>query len=171
LVSTRAVIVDPIEEAREHWIAAGWSETALALATVTTIIRVQQLLMARINTVLRPYGLTHARLEVLMVLQTGPAKGMSLGKLGVQLQVYAGSVTSAIDRLEADGLVRRVPNPTDGRGTLAAVTPRGRKVALAAVEGVNAAVLQPFEPSGAAGERLYELLRDVRIAAGDLEKP
>ena len=74
-----------------------------------------------------------------------------------------------MDRLEADGLVRRVAHPTDGRATLAVITPRGRKIALEAIDDLNALVLEPFEPSGAAGEELFALLRDIRAAAGDLD--
>ena len=161
--------VDPIDEARAHWIAAGWGSTALAMANVTTIMRVQQILLAQITRVLRPYGLSHARLEVLMVLRAGPADGVTLGRLGAQLQVYPGAVTSSIKRLESDGLVRRVPHPTDGRGALARITPRGRRIALKAVEDLNAKVLKRFEPSGAAGKELFALLRGIRDAAGDLE--
>jgi DNA-binding MarR family transcriptional regulator len=165
------VTVDPIDQARAHWTADGWGSTALAMANITTIMRVQQLLLAQINAVLRPFELSHARLEVLMVLRAGPAGGVPLGTLGLQLQVYPGAVTSAIDRLEADGLARRVPHPTDGRGTLAKITPRGRKTALKAIEALNAMVLEPFEPSGAAGEQLFELLRGIRVGAGDLDPP
>ncbi len=74
-----------------------------------------------------------------------------------------------MDRLEADGLAQRVPHPTDGRGTLAKITPRGRRTALKAIDDLNTMVLEPFEPSGAAGEQLFELLRELRAAAGDLD--
>jgi DNA-binding MarR family transcriptional regulator len=163
------VHIDPIAEARDRWTAAGWGSTALAMANITAIMRVQQILLGRINAVLRPHGLSHARLEVLMVLLTGPDGGLSLGKLGARLQVYPGAVTSAVDRLESDGMVRRAQHPTDGRGTLAVITQLGRKVALQAIEDVNALVLEPFTPDGAAGEQLFELLREIRASAGDLD--
>jgi DNA-binding MarR family transcriptional regulator len=162
--------VDPIAEARDGWTAAGWGATALAMANVTSIMRVQQILLGRINTALRPHGLSHARLEVLMVLLTRPKGGLPLGKLGALLQVYPGAVTSAVDRLEADGLVRRAQHPTDGRGTLAMITQRGRRIAQQAIEDVNAFVLEPFTPDGAVGEQLFELLREVRSSAGDLAR-
>jgi DNA-binding MarR family transcriptional regulator len=163
------VHVDPIDEARDHWSAAGWGSTALAMANITAIMRVQQILMARINTVLRPYGLSHPRLEVLMVLMARPDGRLPLGRLGRQLQVYPGAVTSAVDRLEADGWVRRARHPTDGRGTLAMITPRGRRIALQAIEDLNSLVLEPFTPSGTAGEQLFELLRGIRGSAGDFD--
>jgi DNA-binding MarR family transcriptional regulator len=162
------VHVDPIDEARDGWTAAGWGSTALAMANITAIMRVQQILMARINSALRPHGLTHARLEVLMVLRARPDGALPLGKLGGRLQVYPGAVTSAVDRLEADGMVRRVRHPTDGRGILAVITSSGRRTALRAIEDLNSLVLEPFTPSEAAGEMLFELLRHIRSSAGDL---
>ena len=53
--------------------------------------------------------------------------------------MHATSVTNVIDRLEAAGLVRREPNPRDGRGTLAVLTDDGRAVAEKATADLNAA--------------------------------
>lgn len=167
--SSVEVQVDPIAEARVGWSAAGWGSTGLAMANITSIMRVQQILMARINSVLRPFGLSHPRLEVLLVLLARPDGRLPLGKLGRRLQVYPGAVTSAVDRLEADGMVRRVQHPTDRRGTLAMITPRGRKAALQAIEDLNTLVLEPFTPDGAAGEQLFEYLREIRASAGDFD--
>jgi DNA-binding MarR family transcriptional regulator len=163
--------VDPIDEARDGWTAAGWGSTALAMANITAIMRVQQILMARINSALRPHGLTHARLEVLMVLRARPDGSLPLGKLGGRLQVYPGAVTSAVDRLEADGMVRRVRHPTDGRGISAVITPSGRRIVVRAIDDLNDLVLEPFTPRGAAGEMLFDLLRHIRASAGDLGVP
>jgi DNA-binding MarR family transcriptional regulator len=164
------VTVDPMDEARNGWTAAGWGTTALAMVNITSIMRVQQILLAQINAVLRPYGISFARLEVLMVLLlAGERGGLPLGHLSARLQVHAGAVTSQMDRLEAAALVRRVAHPTDGRTTLAAITPHGRKVAREAIDDLNALVLEPFEPRGDAGEELFARLRDIRTAAGDLD--
>lgn len=159
-----------MDEARAGWTAAGWGSTALAMANITSIMRVQQILLAQINAALRPYDISFARLEVLMVLLlAGERGGLPLGKVGARLQVHPGAVTSAIDRLESDGLVDRVAHPTDRRATLAVITSRGRKLARAAIDDLNALVLESFEPRGDAGEDLFALLRDIRAAAGDLD--
>ena len=42
-----------------------------------------------------------------------------MGKIGVRLMVHPASVTNAVDRLAAAGLVRRVAHPTDRRAVLA----------------------------------------------------
>jgi DNA-binding MarR family transcriptional regulator len=139
------------------------------MVNITSIMRVQQILLAEINAVLRPYRISFARLEVLMVLlMAGGRDGLSMGRVGARLQVHPGAVTSAMDRLETDGLVRRVAHPTDGRATLAVITPQGRRLARRAIDDLNAQLLERFEPSGEAGEELFALLRQIRAAAGDL---
>jgi hypothetical protein len=64
-------------------------------------------------------------------------------------------------------MVVRRPNPRDGRGTLAEITPRGRETAQAATADLMAA---RFGMGGFdAGElgQLFALLRGLRLAAGD----
>ncbi len=87
--------------------------------------------------------------------------------IGERLQVHATSVTNVVDRLEAAGLVRRVPNPHDGRGTLAVITDSGRQVARKATEAFNAARFgtAPLD-LGDLGE-LFRVLRQLRRDAGD----
>lgn len=60
--------------------------------------------------------------------------------IGSRLQVHPTSVTNAVDRLEAAGLVRREPHPSDRRATLVAITDAGRDVAAAATKDLNAEV-------------------------------
>ena len=60
---------------------------------------------------LRPFGLTFARYEVLMLLSFSTKGSLPLGKIGERLQVNAASVTNAVDRLEAQGLVVATAQP------------------------------------------------------------
>src|SRR4051812_24145065 len=155
---------DPIAEARRHWEAHGWEEAAAGMAVVTSVMRVQQLLLARVDAVLRPHGLTFARYEVLMLLTFSRRGALPLGKIGERLQVHPASVTNAIDRLEAQRLVRRQPHPTDGRTTLATLSVRGRSLAQRATADMNAlfAALD-------VDEEMFDQLRRLREAAGDAE--
>jgi DNA-binding MarR family transcriptional regulator len=137
------------------------------MAVVTSIMRVQQLLLARADAALRPFELTFARYEVLMLLSFSSRGALPLGKIGERLQVNPASVTNAIDRLEEQGLVARVPNPADGRGTLARLTDEGRARAAAATDAVNSSVFVDLGLTAEGIERLFELLRDVRLAARD----
>ena len=167
MASGRALRFDPIDEARRHWEANGWGEAAAGMALVTSVMRVQQILLARVEDVLRPFDLTFARYEVLMLLLFSRTGRLPLGKIGERLQVHAASVTNAIDRLEGQRLVRRVPNPNDGRGTLAELTPAGRRTARKATDGVNAAVFADLGLATAELDELTDLLRRLRQAAGD----
>src|SRR5580658_9889438 len=118
----RRLPFDPIAEAQRQWEVHGWAAQAPAMATVTSIMRLHQVFLARADAQLRPLGLTFARYEVVMLLSFSSKGCLPLGKIGERLQVNAASVTNAVDRLEAQGLVVRRPNPRDGRGTLATLT-------------------------------------------------
>jgi len=50
------------------------------------------------------------------------------------LQVTRGAITGTVKRLEAQGLVRSDPDPTDGRGKGISVTDKGRAVRQAAID-------------------------------------
>jgi DNA-binding MarR family transcriptional regulator len=61
------------------------------------------------------------------VLQVLSSRGPSImSALGDELCVTARGVTSLVDGLEAEGLVRRQPHPTDRRATLVDLTDTGR---------------------------------------------
>ncbi|HZU79942.1 MAG TPA: MarR family transcriptional regulator [Acidimicrobiales bacterium] len=169
MADARKLAFDPIAEARRQWSAHGWDGAAAGMAVVTSVMRVQQLFMARADAVLRPFGLTFARYEVLMLLLFSQRGELPLGKVGERLQVGAASVTNAIDRLEADGLVVRRANPDDGRGVLAAVTEDGRHLADRASDALNTEFFSALTLSGSEEEDLFALLRTLRQRAGDFE--
>jgi DNA-binding MarR family transcriptional regulator len=130
-------------------------------------MRVQQLVLGRLDAILRPHGLTFARYEALVLLCFSARGSLPLGKMGERLQVHPTSVTSIVDRLEAAGLVARRPHPDDGRAVLAEITAGGR----ALVEKATADLVGADFGLGALDEAglraLSELLRPVRKAAGD----
>src|SRR3712207_1742841 len=98
------------------------------MRAATSLMRVQQLVLAELDEVLRPHGLTFARFEALTLLAFSRRGELPLGKMGARLQVHPTSVTSTVDRLERDGLVRRTAHPQDRRATLAEITDEGRSV-------------------------------------------
>ena len=95
-------------------------------------------LLAEPMPTLRPLELTFARTRCSCSSRSRGAGSLPLGIIGERLQVNPASVTNAVDRLEAQGLVERRPNPQDGRGTLAALTGPGRQLAQRATELMNA---------------------------------
>ena len=167
MVQRPGLAFDPIEEARRQWTEHGWASAAGGMAVVTSVMRAEQIFLGRVDEVLRPLGLTFARYEVLMLLAFSRQGSLPLGKVGARLQVHPASVTNAIDRLEADGLVRRRPHPTDGRGTLAEITQAGRALAERATAEMNDRVFGEVGLSDTDQAELFELLRKLRRAVGD----
>ncbi|MBN2623941.1 MAG: MarR family transcriptional regulator [Acidimicrobiales bacterium] len=157
---------DAIAEARRQWEARDWGAPA-AMAATTSIMRVHQIILARAEEALRPFDLTFARLEALVLLAFSRQGALPMGKMGSRLMLHPTSVTNIIDRLEKQGLVRRVPHPTDRRTTLAEITDDGRRVVDKATEAVSAT---GFGLTALADEHLdqvTDLLRAVRLDAGD----
>ena len=139
------------------------------MATVTSIMRLQQIFLARADAELRPLGLTFARYEVVMLLSFSTTGSLPLGKIGERLQVNPASVTNAVDRLEAEGLVTRRPNPDDGRGTLAAITAKGCELAARATAAMNAGVFSDLGLDAATLRSLLKAMATLRQAAGDFD--
>ena len=101
---------DPIDEARRHWEERWPGAAAPEMVAVTSIMRVHQILMARLNELLEPFELTFPRYEALMLLYFSRRGSLPLGKIGERLQVHRTSITNTIDGLERVGLVRRAPH-------------------------------------------------------------
>jgi DNA-binding MarR family transcriptional regulator len=158
---------DPILEAHRQWVRHGWAEAADGMAMVTSVFRVQQLLMERIDGVLRPLGLTFARFEVLRLLSFVRSGSMAMTRLGSLLQVHPTSVTNAVDRLQVQGYVERRRSDDDGRVILAFLTESGRQVVEHATEGLNREVFGRPGPAPEVVVRLIALLGDVRATLGD----
>jgi DNA-binding MarR family transcriptional regulator len=168
-VNRRPLRFDPVAEARRNWAQRGWHEAADGMALITSVMRVHQIFLARVDDALAPYGLTFARYEVLMLLTFTRAGQMPLGKIGQRLQVHPASVTNLIDRLEADGLVRRRPHPSDLRTTLAVITAKGRRVAAKVTDVLNRDVFAEVGPSPQELGELFTSMAELRRAAGDFE--
>jgi DNA-binding MarR family transcriptional regulator len=158
---------DPIDEAARQW-GRRWDGVP-AMHAVTSLMRVQQLVLGRLDGILKPHGLTFARYEALVLLCFSSRGSLPLGKMGERLQVHPTSITSIVQRLEADGLVTRRPHPEDGRAILAEVTDAARGL----VEKATADLVDADFALGSLRDdelrQLSELLRPVRRGAGDIE--
>ncbi|MGH3722687.1 MAG: MarR family winged helix-turn-helix transcriptional regulator [Mycobacterium sp.] len=158
---------DPVDEAHRHWVDNGWGEVADGMAAVTSVMRAHQIMLARVEDVLRPHGLTFSRYELLMLLSFSSSGSMPMAKASARLQVHPTSVTNTVDRLEEAGLVRRVPNPTDGRGTLVEITDAGRELGTVATADLNAKVFSQIGLSPSRTRTLVSVLTHLRRDAGD----
>lgn len=163
--------IDPIAEAKRQWIAHGWEPAADGMAAVTSIMRVQQILLGRVEAALKPFGLSFARYEMLTLLSFSRRGGMPMSSASARLQVHPTSTTNIVDRLERDGLVERQPHPTDGRATIVVLTDAGRELVTRATAAVNE---QVFENLGIPSDDMAAFVRvfaRFRRDSGDFVDP
>jgi DNA-binding MarR family transcriptional regulator len=139
------------------------------MVAVTSIMRAQQILLARLNALLEPLDLTFPRYETLMVLYYSRNGELPLGKLSDRLQVHRASVTNVIDKLEDRGYVVRVAHEQDRRTILARITGQGRDAATRATGLLNGDGFAMAPLDAERCELLFELLEPLRQEAGDFE--
>ncbi|WEG08280.1 MarR family transcriptional regulator [Microbacterium horticulturae] len=163
--------VDPIAEAKRQWLAHGWTDAAPGMTLVTSIMRAQQLLLARVDATLKPFRLTFARYELLTLLSFTKSGRMPMASASLRLQVHPTSVTNTVDRLETSGHVRREPHPDDGRATLIVLTESGRALAERATAALNAEVFEHPGLERSEAEELVGLVARMRRGAGDFDDP
>ena len=156
---------DPIDRAARIWERRFGPSSAMA--AVTSIMRAQQILLGELDALLRPYELTFARYEALVLLTFSRRGALPLRVIGERLMVHPTSVTNIISRLERQHMVIRRPNPADGRGRLAEITAEGRAVVERATRDLMAAEfgLGGYEPGQL--KEMFDLLRELRLTAGD----
>jgi DNA-binding MarR family transcriptional regulator len=122
------------DEERQAW---------LALASV--VIRLPGALDAQLR---RDAGVSHFEYQVLAMLSEAPKRTRRMSELALLAEGSLSRLSQVVDRLEGRGWVRRSPDPTDGRYTLAALTAAGwRKVVATApghVEAVRSLVFDPL---------------------------
>jgi DNA-binding MarR family transcriptional regulator len=130
------------------------------------ISRVYVLQSASFAAVFDQFGITFGEFEVLAALvRSGPSHQMSPGELVGALVLSSGAMTNRIDRVEALGLVERLPDPKDRRGTLVALTDKGERTVDAAVVAHLAneeRLLTALSPDER--QRLAELLRKLLLS-------
>jgi DNA-binding MarR family transcriptional regulator len=161
----RPLAFDPIAEARRHW-DERWPGGAV-MAAATSITRAQQIVLARVDDALKPFDLTFARYEALVLLTFSQRGSLPLGKMGERLMIHPTSVTNIVDRLEAQGLVRRADHPTDRRTTLCEITDEGRSVAEKATDAVTAVDMGISGLTDREIAQLTRLLEKLRRDSGD----
>ena len=114
-------------------------------------------------------GLDRRSYHVLGKLRNvGPPYRRSAGQLAQAMRLSSGAMTNRLDRMEAAGLVRRLPDPSDRRGTLVEPTELGhttweRAVGTQAVR--EAKIASALDADGR--QELHRLLRTLMRAFPD----
>jgi DNA-binding MarR family transcriptional regulator len=161
---------DPILEAFHLWNENGWEDCAAGCTAVTSLMRVHQVLTRRADQILAPIDLTFARYELLVRLYFR-AGSLPLTHLGKALQIHQTSITSLVDRLEKQGLIKRTPHPTDRRVTIAQITPAGRVLTGKAISLLNSEFFRDLGLTDREAHLLIGLLMKVRRSWSDIENP
>jgi DNA-binding MarR family transcriptional regulator len=167
MTTSPPVPIDPIAEARRQW-DSRWPGGA-TMAAATSIMRAQQIVQASVDQALKPFELTFARYEALVLLAFSRRGALPMGKMGERLMIHPTSVTNIVDRLEGQGFVRRQPHDHDRRTTMVEITAAGRDVVDRATGEV---VTCAFGLDALSDEQLNDLtslVRIVRVASGDLD--
>jgi DNA-binding MarR family transcriptional regulator len=100
-----------------------------ALAVAARLGRAARYLDEGLERVFGEYGLSRGSFDVLASLRrAGPPYRRSPTELYRSLMRTSGAMTHRLSRLEADGLIRRIPDPEDGRSVLVELTPKGRRL-------------------------------------------
>jgi DNA-binding MarR family transcriptional regulator len=164
-MGTQPLPFDPIARAAGLW--AERVGPSGPMAAVTSVMRAQQILQSTVDAALKPHGLTFARFEALVLLTFSRRGSLPMRVMGERLQLHPTSVTNIVDRLEAGGLVKRTPHPSDRRTTLVEITESGRTLTTSATTSVSEVNLGLRGLTERQTEQLTELLAKVRKAAGD----
>jgi DNA-binding MarR family transcriptional regulator len=90
------------------------------------LLNVARILQARIDAALESVGLSIPKYQALDEL-VRCGSPVPLGQLADRQKCVRSNITQLVDRLEADGLVKRTDDPADRRGVRALVTPLGKE--------------------------------------------
>ncbi len=134
------------------------------------VIRLASLFQNVYTRTFSPLGLSEGDYGVLVTLRrAGAPHRLTPSDLARSQMMTSGGMTAAIDRLERKGLVTRIPNPTDRRGSLVELTDEGRKVVDRAME-LHAAAESRLVGVLSATERrtLEQLLRKLLLGVDDV---
>lgn len=163
---------DYVDQMLDEWAIERPDLDLSPLGVIGRISRVSRHFDREIAKLLRSRGLSVGAFYVMAALaRSGPPYQLTPTDLYRSLLVSSGVMTNRIGRLERAGLVKRIPDPSDGRGVLVALTARGRAVVRAALEEHNAnehRMLSSLTPTERA--RLAASLRRLLGAAGDVPK-
>jgi len=89
-----------------------------------SLMQAGQVVERRLEEALEEVGLSGAKFGVLTHL-VHAGDPLSLSECAARMTCVRSNITQLMDRLEAEGLVRRVDDPSDRRGVRAVVTPLG----------------------------------------------
>lgn len=117
------------------------SEKSAAIAAWEALFRAQVSVLRQLNAEFPTGGLSFNEYDVLFNLSRQPDRRLRIRDLNLHLLLTQPSVSRLVDRLAAKQLVRKAPDPGDGRGTIVSLTDAGydqfRSVALIHADSIH----------------------------------
>lgn len=158
---------DLVDERIDAWVADLPGIEPEVEGIVERIQHLEKAIRRMLDDTLAEFGLNVGEWTVLGSLRrAGEPYRRSPGRLAKSFGLTTGAMTNRLDRLEAEALIRRLPDPDDRRGVIVELTPKGREVWESAV-GAQAA--KEMFVASALNEReqkqLNRLLRRLMLAA------
>lgn len=135
---------------------------------MASLARTSRLMVSGIEQALKPYSLGYSQYLVLMTVLLSDEGERTLSQLSRHMLVHPTTVTILVDQLEKKGLVRRHPDPTDRRVTLARLTPAGKSLAkesTVTLIGESFGLPKLTKPKT---RQLLDILAELRLGAGDV---
>jgi DNA-binding MarR family transcriptional regulator len=164
---------DHVDHILEQWSHQRPDLDVSPMGIIGRMSRLSRFLEHSIAEVLARHGLNEPQFAVLAALRrAGPPHCLSPTDLYNSLLVSSGAMTNRLRRLEVAGLVKRMPDPHDGRGLLVALTPRGHRVVDEAVDAHTANEHRLLAALTASDrELLADLLRRLLLQFEDRLEP
>lgn len=155
---------DYIDEVRGQWetIFPGLDTSMVAL--MGRISRIAQVVQSRSDAVLAAQGITRGEFDVISLLARHGGT-LSPTRVSTELIISGAGVTKRLKRLSSAGLVSRIPDPADGRGSLVQLSAKAwdlLRPILESVLGFENQLLADIAPG--AQEQLARNLRELLIS-------
>ena len=140
------------------------SEKSLAVEAWESLFRAQVSVLRQLTTEFPTAEISFTEYDVLFNLSQAPDRRLRIRDLLPHLLLSQPSVSRLLDRLAARGLVEKLPDARDARGTLVALTPAGyslfTRVAVAHADSIARRVGGALDPDEL--QQLAELCRRLR---------
>ncbi|GAA1556469.1 MarR family transcriptional regulator [Brevibacterium picturae] len=162
---------DYIDDVRGQWesIFPGLDTSMVAL--MGRISRIAQVVQARSDAVLAAQDITRGEFDVISLLARHGGT-LSPTRVSSELIISGAGVTKRLKRLDSAGLIVRIPDPADGRGSLVQLTQEARtklRPILEAVLAFEDRLLADLDPTtkGQLAAGLRELLLDLEAGTAE----
>ncbi|WP_260855775.1 MarR family winged helix-turn-helix transcriptional regulator [Curtobacterium sp. 9128] len=145
------------------------SDKATAVAAWEALFRAQVAVMRNLNTDFPGGEISFNEYDVCFNLSTQPGRRCRMRDLTGHLLLTQPSVSRLVDRLASRGIVEKQPDPTDARGVIVALTPRGFDVYRAVAVQHAAAIAEQVGAGLTESEQrtLTELCTKLRLASAE----